>query len=114
MKKGDIVLVPFPFSDLTGTKNRPAVILIESEDDVTVSFVSTQLKWKSEFDPVIQPTELNGLKKSSILRLSKIATVDKELIIGKLGELDIHQMDLLNKNLIGLFKLGQKKQSLSR
>jgi len=109
MKKGEIVLVPFPFTDLTGTKNRPAVILIESEDDVTISFVSTQLKWKSEFDLVIQPTELNGLKKTSILRLSKIATVDKELIIGKLGELDIHQMDLVNKNLIGLFKLNLKK-----
>jgi mRNA interferase MazF len=108
MKKGDIVLVPFPFTDLTGNKNRPAVILIESENDVTVCFVSTRLKWKSEFDIVIQPTELNGLKKSSIIRLSKLATIDKELIIGRLGELDINQTDLLNKNLIRLLKLDLK------
>ena len=45
MKKGDIVLIPFPFTDLTGTKNRPALILIDSDEDVTVSFITTQLKW---------------------------------------------------------------------
>lgn len=32
MKKGDIVLIPFPFSDLSGAKNRPAVILIETDE----------------------------------------------------------------------------------
>jgi hypothetical protein len=34
MKKGDIILIPFP--DLTGNKNRQTVVLIESENDVTV------------------------------------------------------------------------------
>jgi mRNA interferase MazF len=36
MKKGDIILIPFPFTDLTGNKNRQTVVLIESENDVTV------------------------------------------------------------------------------
>ena len=64
----------------------------------------------SEFDIVIQPTELNGLKKPSIIRLSKLATIDKELIIGRLGELDINQTDLVNKNLIHLLKLDLKQR----
>lgn len=46
MNKGDIVLIPFPFTDLSGIKNRPALILAAGEADVTVSFVTTQLRWQ--------------------------------------------------------------------
>jgi mRNA interferase MazF len=106
MKKGDIVLIPFPFTDLTGNKNRPAVILVESENDVIVSFITSQLKWQSGFDIVIQPTALNGLKTSSLIRLSKLATIDKELIIGRLDMLDSQYADLVNQNLVQLFKLS--------
>lgn len=107
MKKGDIVLVPFPFSDLSGAKNRPAIILIETEEDVTVAFITTQLKWNSEFDVLLQPSDLNGLKKDSLIRLNKLATIDKELLIGRLGSLDESSLRLLNKNLIRIFQLAE-------
>lgn len=44
MAKGDIILIPFPFTDLTGNKLRPAVILVETPLDLTVSFITTQLQ----------------------------------------------------------------------
>ena len=78
MKKGDIILVPFPFSDLTGNKNRPALVLIESTLDVTVAFISTQMHWKEETDILLQTSKENGLKKESLIRLSKLATIDKQ------------------------------------
>jgi len=105
MKKGDIVLIPFPFADLSGNKNRPAVILIDSENDVTVCFITTQLKWRSDYDFYLEPTDLNGLKKTSLIRLNKVATIDKRLVLGKLGRISVPEMKLLNKNLIKILKL---------
>lgn len=105
MKKGDIILIPFPFTDLTGNKKRPAIVLIDSEDDVTICFFTTQLKWQSKFDVTVHPTKSNGLKKTSLIRLNKIATVDKDLIIGLLGELDKDNITELNGNLINILKL---------
>ena len=82
MKKGDIVLIPFPFTDLTGNKLRPALILVHSERDITVCFITTQLKWKETTDIEISLFTTNGIKKDSLIRLSKMATVDKSLVGG--------------------------------
>lgn len=105
MNKGDIVLIPFPFNDLSGNKNRPAVILIDSEDDVTVCFITTQLKWQSVFDMTLEPSESTGLKKTSLLRMNKFATIDKDLVFGRLGSLDDHSIDLLNRNLMRILRI---------
>ena len=113
MNKGDIVLIPFPFSDLSGAKNRPAVILIETNEDITVAFITTQIKWSTEFDVLLHPTDLNGLKKISLIRLNKLATIDKEIVIGRLGTLNEPSMRLLNRNLIRIFRLDYIEENRS-
>lgn len=105
MKKGDVILIPFPFTNLSGNKNRPAVILIDSTEDVTICFITTRSKWKTEFDISVDPSEENGLKKISLIRLNKIATIDKDLVIGRLGSLEAHYIEMLNKNLKRILKL---------
>lgn len=105
MKKGDIVLISFPFTDISGNKIRPAIVLINSDDDVTVCFITTQLKWLSDYDILIQPSLSNRLKKTSLIRLNKFATLDKNLIIGLLGELDNIYLEILNQNLIKILEL---------
>ena len=50
MAKGDIVLITFPFTDLSGSKLRPAVILAETTLDLTVCFITTQLQWQEATD----------------------------------------------------------------
>lgn len=105
MKKGDLILIPFPFSDLTGTKNRPALVLISNEFDVTVSFITSQIKWSSNHDIVLFPSLINGLKVKSLIRLSKMATISKDLILGKLGELSQKELDEIDNGLINLFNL---------
>ena len=107
MKKGDLILIPFPFTDLTGNKNRPVLVLIDRENDVTVAFISTQLKWKEETDILLQPNAENGLKKESLLRLSKLATIDKDLVLGRLGSTDEKTITLINNNLKKIFNLEE-------
>ncbi len=105
MKKGDIVLVPFPFSDLSGTKFRPSLIIIETEKDITVAFITTQIQWKEPTDMLLKPTTISGLKKESLIRLSKFATIDKEIVLGRLGTITPEETKELNKNLKVILKL---------
>ncbi len=105
MVKGDLVLVPFPFTDLTGNKFRPALVLISSKTEVTVVFITTQLKWEEESDLLIKPSSHNGLKKESLIRLSKIATLDQNLILGRLGSLGIQDISKVNQKLKKLLEL---------
>jgi len=73
---------------------------------VGVFFLTTQLKWQSKFDFLIQPSDLNGLKKKSLARINKLATIDKDLILGRLGSLEDVYIDVLNRNLIKILNIG--------
>ena len=105
MAKGDIVLITFPFTDLSGSKMRPAVVLAESSLDLTVCFITTQMQWEEATDVRIEPTPANGLKKSSLIRVSKIATIDKDLAKGLLGRLDWNGLSDLDDKLKILLRL---------
>jgi mRNA interferase MazF len=47
MKKGDIILIPFPFTNLSGRKLRPALVLAVSPADIIVAFITSQTAWKN-------------------------------------------------------------------
>ena len=91
LKRGDIVLVPFPFSDLTGKKVRPAVIIsVKNNIDVSVAFVSSVIPAKlSDFDfllPTSNPDfSITGLKKTSVFKMNKVLTLDRSKILRRLG-----------------------------
>ncbi len=105
MTKGDIVLIIFPFTDLSGTKLRPAVVLYETAIDITVSFITSQTGWKEPTDILLSPSASNGLKKESLIRTGKVATLDKSLAKGLLGKLDRAEITQLNIGLRTLFQL---------
>ena len=88
--KGKIVLVPFPFTDLTAAKLRPALVIYEGEKDVVMAFISSKIPSElSEVDILITKDHASfrnaGLKVDSVIKLDKIATVLKDLIVGELG-----------------------------
>lgn len=106
MKKSDEVLVPFPFTDLTGTKTRPAVVLVADGLDVTLAFVTTQTGWQTARDLLLSPSATNGIRKVSLIRTTKLATIDAKLVFGKLGELSEAERLALNQALIATFQLA--------
>ncbi|HMG15582.1 MAG TPA: type II toxin-antitoxin system PemK/MazF family toxin [Saprospiraceae bacterium] len=77
MTKGDIVLITFPFTDLSGSKLRPAIILFDSLLDFTACFITTQLGWQEPTDVLLFPNQTNCLRINSLIRTSKIATIDR-------------------------------------
>ena len=105
MAKGDIVLITFPFTNLSGSKLRPAIVLNETNLDITVCFITSQINWQEQTDIVLFPNDQNGIKKQSLVRTSKIATIDKTLAQGLLGRLSANEITELNNKLKILFKL---------
>src|SRR3990167_4660766 len=94
-ERGKIVLVPFPFTDLSAQKIRPALILsspAKVKENVIVAFITSR---KTETIPTycvrIKKDDLllrqTGLKVASIIRIDKIATLDKRIVLGEIGSL---------------------------
>ncbi|MCW5911528.1 MAG: type II toxin-antitoxin system PemK/MazF family toxin [Cyclobacteriaceae bacterium] len=106
MKKGDIVLLPFPFTDLSNSKLRPAVILVVSEQDVVVAFITSQIKWNLVYAVTLSPSLENGLKVESYIRLNKLATIDLNLVVGKLGSLTNAELSLLDQELAKMLAIN--------
>ena len=92
--RGDIVLVPFPFTDLSAAKRRPAaVIAVDSiRDDVLVAFVSTQGVGSPQTGEVVLFTThpefvLTGLSTPSVIRAGKLVTLNRQLVTRWLGRI---------------------------
>ena len=105
MAKGDVVLITFPFTDLSGSKLRPAVVLASTSLDLTVCFITTQLGWQEPTDVLLTPSTSNGIRKPSLIRTSKIATLDKALAKGLIGKLSATEVSDLNIRLKLLLQL---------
>ncbi|HIK18385.1 MAG TPA: type II toxin-antitoxin system PemK/MazF family toxin [Leptolyngbyaceae cyanobacterium M33_DOE_097] len=113
MNKGDLVLVPFPFTDLSQTKLRPAIVLWADPNgqDVTLCFVTSQdvsQIYPGEFvlDPVDPEFQQTGLKVISKVRVTRIVTLERRLLARRLGKLSAKQLKQLDDALVQAFQLS--------
>ena len=92
-EQGDIVLLPFPFTDGTSGKVRPSVLLANSGGDGVFVFITS----KKDKDEVVEinMNKTNNLKVDSYIRYTKVATIQNSLIIGKLGQLTASELKTL-------------------
>ena len=113
MIKGKIVLVPFPFDDLTAGKVRPALCLTDSiglHQHVVVAFISSQMPASAmATDIVLSPNQKDfaatGLRVPSVVRLHRLVTLTSAIISRELGYLPPELQREVDRKLITLFGL---------
>lgn len=94
MTPGDIILVRFPFANLEQSKKRPALLMTRvpvnrSSSLLTIAMITSQIEGlELDGDVLIREWEKAKLLHPSLIRLSKLATVDSELLERRLGTLD--------------------------
>jgi mRNA interferase MazF len=97
VRRGTVVLTPFPFTDLTGSKTRPAVVVSRTDrpgDDVILAFVSSVvppslLRTDLRLDPTHPDFRATGLKALSVIKCDKLSTVERRILLGELGTLSL-------------------------
>jgi len=105
-KQGAIVLVPFPFTNLSAAKVRPALVLSARpmKADVILAFISSKQNQR-EYSVAIVPNAANGLKVPSAIICGKIATLEKTVLLGELGSADERIMEQVKLKLSAIFDL---------
>ena len=103
IESGTIVLLRFPFTDGISYKRRPALVLQDLEDgDVLVCRITSKV-YKSKYDIYLDDWLKFGLKLPSVVRVHKMATLEKnmiETIMGKIDEIVLNKVKLLYKAIL--------------
>ena len=108
-KRGDVVLVSFPFTDLTAAKQRPALIISPDSvnrfsQDFILAAITSQLTEDERSIALTESDFLHGkLPKKSVVRLTKVFTMHSMLIRKKIGSLKPVKMDEVLSRIRKLF-----------
>ncbi|MBS3772227.1 MAG: type II toxin-antitoxin system PemK/MazF family toxin [Bacteroidales bacterium] len=101
MQIGDIILIPFPFAELTGKKLRPAVVLAQTKDkykDLIIAAISSVIPYKlGENDILVEASNKNKLRKDSVIKVDRIITLKKEDKVADLGCLTEEEIQILKE-----------------
>jgi len=114
-RRGAIVLVPFPFTDLSRHKTRPAVVLspeqinVRSPDIILAAISSTTPHVPNDLELVLYRTDrlfkATGLRVNSVVKANKLITMKQSLIyttLGQLADQSLRELDLRIMHALGL------------
>ena len=102
-KRGDIVVVPFPYSDRLAEKRRPALVVSADKFNdhsgfLWVVMITSKLQRPLSEDIAFDHTRV-GLSKASIIRIAKIATIEAERVVRVAGHIDKKTLTLVQKSM---------------
>ena len=105
---GSIVLTRFPFSDLSGDK-RPALVISADNHrrtDLVVCFITSIPRTGPDTAPLAAGAG-TGLKVASVVRFDKLATLDRSVVAGKLGQAPADWLTMHRDTFFRVFGFGQ-------
>jgi mRNA interferase MazF len=105
---GTIALARFPFTDLSGDKSRPVLIISRDNDrraDVVVCFITSVPRAGPDL-AVIDASSGTGLKVRSTVRFDKLATLEKSVITGRIGDAPADWLAAQRSTFFGVFGFG--------
>lgn len=101
MQTGDIILIPFPFAELTNIKVRPAVLAAITKDphqDIVICAVSSVIPSSlSDNEFVVSPGGDNSLRVRSVVKVDRIVTLKQRNVITQLGKLNANQLRIFKE-----------------
>ena len=102
---GDIVLTPFPFTDLSATKIRPAVVVAEvGMHDWIVCEVTSSRQLRKPFIAIVPSDMARGsLKSPSRVRPDRLATLNDSVFVKTLGQLSYSKRSEITTKVRSLF-----------
>lgn len=104
--KGDIVVTPFPFSDLTATKKRPALVVANLlGDDVIICLITSQhAKDIYAISLTSDDFAAGKLKQNSNIRPNRLFTIDSKIVLYRVRTLEREKFDEVRDKIIDIFK----------
>ena len=100
LRKGDLVLIRFPFLEKEGMKLRPSLLLAATQDIVTVCFMTSQRHPQEPLDVLLQPDAGNGLDRETLIKTSRLATLQRSMVVKRIGRLGEAVLQELNRKLM--------------
>ena len=96
INQGDVLLVPFPFTDQTNRKNRPAVVVSKNNTkDLIVAKITSVLNNDENCFTINNFCLSFKIERQSEVRTNSILTIEKKLVIKKLGNIRSTEMSLI-------------------
>ena len=104
--KQDIVLVPFPFSELSFSKKRPALVLayIASRDELICLMLTSTTKVDAFVDIPINNLEGTGLPKPTVARTSRLFTLKGYMVVKRIGKLNYNDYEKITNKIVQTIK----------
>lgn len=104
--KGDVVVIPFPFSDLSQSKRRPALVIASLEGDDAILCQLTSKTVKDSYAISVDDTDFasGDLKQPGNIRPNRLFTADMHIILYRVGRLKDKKLAEVVEKLVGIIR----------